>query len=73
MSVDAFMESVASPLLSLPPPPVLSPCLLPPPPITADDPNTVQVSVPSLPTIRALIDLVAKYTAADGHAFETVT
>ena len=71
MSVDAFMESVAA-AASLPPPPPPS-VLLPPCLPTADDHNTVQVSVPSNSATRALIDLVAKYTAADGHAFETVS
>ena len=73
MSVDAFMESVAATAAaSLPPPPPPS-VLLPPCLPTADDHNTVQVSVPSNSATRALIDLVAKYTAADGHAFETVS
>jgi len=69
MSVDAFMQSVA-PLPPNPPPPVVPTSTNLP---TTDDTNTVQVSIPSNSTTRALIDLVAKYTAADGHAFETVT
>jgi len=81
MSIDAFMESVASSSSSvasqpsssapLPPPPATLPVLVASLP-TADDHHTVHVSIPSNSATRALIDLVAQYTAADGHAFETV-